>query len=95
MNGCGPTPELEQAMISDATDKPIHYQPATTLLEMLGSGQISSVELTDHFIARIEALDPVINAVVVRTFDAAARLPKLPILRVRKVVRSGRCTVCP
>lgn len=58
-------------MNSDGTDKPIHYQTATTLLEMLGSGQISSVELTDHFIARIEALDPVINAVVVRTFDAA------------------------
>ncbi|MEN7536708.1 amidase [Aurantiacibacter flavus] len=58
-------------MISKENEQPIYYQTATDLLERLGSGAISSVELTEQFIARIEALNPVINAVVVQTFDDA------------------------
>jgi amidase len=47
------------------------YRNAADLVKMLAAKQISSIELTDFAIARIEALDKPINAVVVRDFDRA------------------------
>src|ERR1700758_2921413 len=47
------------------------YRPATALIAALARGTVSSRELVDAAIARIEALDPEINAVVVRDFAAA------------------------
>ena len=47
------------------------YQTAGDLVEALASRQVSSRELVDAAFARIEALDPKINAVVVRDFDRA------------------------
>jgi amidase len=47
------------------------YRPADELVQMLASRQISSRELVDSAIARIDAIDPKINAVVVRDFDRA------------------------
>jgi amidase len=47
------------------------YRPAGELVEALASREISSRELVDGAIARIEALDPKINAVVVRDFNRA------------------------
>src|SRR5215467_9675896 len=47
------------------------YQTAGELVQALAARQVSSRELVDSAIARIEALDPKINAVVVRDFDRA------------------------
>jgi amidase len=47
------------------------YRTATDLLAALAARQMSSRELVDAAVARIEALDPKINAVVVRDFDRA------------------------
>ncbi len=47
------------------------FLPAHLLSAMVRGGQIGALELTDHFIERIERLDPKINAVVVRDFDRA------------------------
>jgi amidase len=47
------------------------YQNATVLIEALANKTVSSRELVDDAIARIEALDPKINAVAVRDFDTA------------------------
>lgn len=47
------------------------YLTATDSIDALVSRRISSRELVDTAIARIEALDPKINAVVVRDFDRA------------------------
>jgi amidase len=47
------------------------YRSAGELVQALASRQVSSRELVDAAIARIEALDPKINAVVVRDFDRA------------------------
>jgi amidase len=47
------------------------YRTATDLLEALAARRISARELLDAAIARIEAFDPKINAVVVRDFDRA------------------------
>lgn len=47
------------------------YRSATALLAALQARELSAVELVDLSIARIEALDAKINAVVVRDFDRA------------------------
>ncbi|HAQ42940.1 MAG TPA: amidase [Acidimicrobiaceae bacterium] len=41
--------------------------------ELVRSGELSSRELTEHFIERIERLDPEINAVVTRDFEVALK----------------------
>ena len=47
------------------------FRPAHELAQALARGELSSLELTDHFIARIERLDRTVNAVVVRDFERA------------------------
>ena len=44
---------------------------ATDLVAALAARRVSALELADAAIARIEARDPAINAVVVRDFDRA------------------------
>jgi amidase len=52
------------------------YGTAGDLVRALAGKQISSLELTDAAIARIEALDKSVNAVVVRDFDRARHAAK-------------------
>jgi amidase len=47
------------------------FLSATRLAAMLRGREIGCLELLDHYIARVERLDPRINAVVVRDFDRA------------------------
>jgi amidase len=47
------------------------YLPATRLAELTRAREIGCLELLDHYIARVERLDPRLNAVVVRDFDRA------------------------
>ena len=47
------------------------YRTTQELVAALAAHQVSAVELVDQAIARIEALDAPINAVVVRDFDRA------------------------
>ncbi len=54
-----------------AIDTPLEYRTARQLAAVLQARQMSAVELLDHSVARIEALDRRINAVVVRDFDRA------------------------
>lgn len=54
-----------------AGDSTPTYRSATDLTQALATRQISARELLDAAITRIEALDPKINAVVVRDFDRA------------------------
>ena len=49
------------------------YRTAGELVADLAACRVSSVELLDQSIARIEAHDKAINAVVVRDFDRARR----------------------
>src|SRR4051812_28588158 len=56
---------------TNARDDPMAYSTAAELVEALVTRRVSSRELVDHSIARIEALDSGINAVVVRDFDRA------------------------
>lgn len=51
----------------------IAFKPAADLIGMLRRGRVSSLELVDYFIDRIEEYDGALNAVVVRDFDRARK----------------------
>src|SRR3990167_2051195 len=52
-------------------DKDLHYQSAAELVSAIANKKISSVELLEETISRIEVVDKKINAVVVRDFENA------------------------
>jgi amidase len=54
----------------------LHASTATGLSALLAAGEVSSVELVRASIARIEALDGRINAVVCRRFEEALQDPR-------------------
>jgi len=54
----------------------LEYRSASELVGMLADKQVSAAELVDFSIARIEALDSKINAVVVRDFERARAAAK-------------------
>jgi amidase len=49
----------------------LHYAGALELAAKISNKEVTSVDLTEQFIARIESLDGPINSVIVRRFDAA------------------------
>jgi amidase len=73
--GLAATTTVYVTMMTDASagedSKGLPYPTATALTTALADRSISARELMDAAIARIEALDPKINAVVVRDFDRA------------------------
>jgi amidase len=68
---CATAAEVALAPKSSIADEAPAYRNTTDLVQALASRQISARELLDAAINRIEALDPKINAVVVRDFDRA------------------------
>ncbi|MDE1923416.1 MAG: Asp-tRNA(Asn)/Glu-tRNA(Gln) amidotransferase GatCAB subunit A, partial [Gammaproteobacteria bacterium] len=48
-----------------------HNRSIGELADSLGRGEISSVDLVRHFLARIEALNPALNAVITLTAGQA------------------------
>ena len=53
------------------------YVGAAELARRISKRELSPVEVLDHFIARIEALNPILNAVVVVGFDEARERAKV------------------
>jgi len=54
------------------------YQSASELADAIKARKVSSVEVVDHLIARIEKFDPALNAVVVHDFERAREAAKAP-----------------
>jgi amidase len=91
----------KQAMTGQSRrDDWLNYGTTKDLVAALAAGKISALELTDHVIARIEALDQKLNAVVVRDFDRArdaaknadaalARGERRPLLGIPMVVKES------
>jgi amidase len=52
-------------------DKDLHYKSATELVAALADRKISSTELLEETISRIEIFDKKINAIPVRDFERA------------------------
>src|SRR6201997_2302378 len=57
-------------------DYALNFASTKELTAALATKKISALELTEHFIARIEALDGKLNAVVVRDFERARAAAK-------------------
>ncbi|MDO5290661.1 MAG: amidase [Pseudomonadota bacterium] len=67
-----------------AQDTSLLAQPAVQLRRLMGARQLSPVELMDACIARIEALNPFVNAICATDFDrarASARQAEAAIMR--------------
>src|SRR5262245_34163509 len=56
---------------SKAAASDLGYQSATDLASAIKARKVSSLEVVDHVIARIEKFDSALNAVVVRDFERA------------------------
>jgi len=89
--------------MSDTLTEDFADASAITLIEALAKGRVSALELVDAAIARIEARDGAINAVVVRDFDRAretaraadaalARGERRPLLGVPMTVKEANWT---
>ncbi|HEY8545689.1 MAG TPA: amidase [Acidimicrobiales bacterium] len=62
----------------------IHFLPAAELCRLLAAGELSSVELLDHFLERIDRLDGPVNAVVALDAERArARAAEADAARAR------------
>ena len=66
----------------------LHTLSIGELSRRLGDRQISSVELTRHFLARIERLNPALNALITLTAEEALRQAAAADLRLRQGVRN-------
>jgi amidase len=64
------------------------FLPATKLAALVRRGTVGCLELLDHFIARVERLDPQLNAVVVRDFERARQAARA-LDRQRKKAATG------
>ncbi len=62
----------------------LHFLPAAELCRLLADGEVSSVELLDHFLARVDKVDGPINAVVAIDAERArARAAEADAARAR------------
>jgi aspartyl-tRNA(Asn)/glutamyl-tRNA(Gln) amidotransferase subunit A len=60
-------------MTSSKTSVPLHYQDATTLATLIATRQVSSREVVQAHLDRIEAVNPKVNAIVTLLADEALR----------------------
>lgn len=62
----------------------LHFQSATALARQIANGSLGAREALEHFLARVDRLNPAINAVVVQDREAArARADAADALRAR------------
>ncbi len=71
-----PTKNVAAATSRSSTVETLDYRGARDFAAAVAARQISALELVDHAIARIEALDGKLNAVVVRDFERARATAK-------------------
>ena len=70
-------------------DHSLNYGTTNELAAALAARKISALELADHVIARIDALDAKLNAVVVRDFDRGRKAARQRRRRARPRESAG------
>jgi hypothetical protein len=79
---------------STMTDNQVCLRPATELAEMIRSRELSSRELLELYLARVERINPAVNAVVTFDRDAAFNAAARADERTAGGGSLGRCTGC-
>jgi len=68
---------------------PLHYKSATELASLIRRKKIGSLELLDHFLARIETYNPKLNAVIWMDKEKARKRAKAADAALKKGKRFG------
>ena len=68
--------------------------PATELAQRIARRQLSSAEVVDAHLARIDAVNPALNAVVRVLADEARAAAVRPTRSWRPAKQLARCTAC-
>ena len=68
---------------------------AGELAGMIASGAVMSSEVIAAYLARIEEVNPDLNAVTATLAGERARLPRRSTVRSPRAMRSARWAVCP
>lgn len=63
-------------MVSDMNKEDICYMPAWQMVEKIRTQELSSLEITETIIERIEKINPKLNAYCTPTFDLARKMAK-------------------
>ena len=71
------------------------FQSATDAAQALSRKELSSRELTDMLLTRIESVNPALNAVVELRREAAFRKRSPPTTRPPAATTPDRCTAYP
>ena len=61
-------------------DENLAFAPATELLELIATKQVSPVQLTELYFDRIEKLDSQLNSYLLLTYDEAMKQAKIDSL---------------
>jgi len=82
-------------MPNDPTAAPtdLHWLTITDAARLIERRRLSPVELTDALIARVEALDPQLNAFLLPTREGPATRPERQSVRSWRAGIAARCTV--
>ena len=92
----GVTPSIAHAQKGNevmGASSDLDYRTTTELTGLLAARKVSAVELLERSVARIEARDKAVNAVVVRDFDrarAAAKAADAALAKRRARSAAGR-----
>jgi len=70
-------------------DKELAFAPATELLELIATKQVSPVELTELYYSRIDQLDSKLNSYLLLTQDLALQSAKKAELAVMRGDKLG------
>ena len=71
------------------------FASATDLVRLIKTRQISSSELLEHYLTRVDQYNGPINAVIAQNRDEApGSARKRPMQRSRAAKTGGRCTAC-
>ena len=72
----------------------LHLRSATDLLGLLRDGEVGAVELLEHHLDRVRAVNPTINAVVALDEDGARQRARAADAARARGTISARCTAC-
>ena len=71
------------------------FYPVTQLAELIRTRQVTSLELTEMYLARLRRYDPLLQCVAAYTDELAIRKPDAPMTKSPAGTIAARCTASP